>query len=167
MVRRTDPTPTDAAPGPAGPPAPAEAREGGPGVPDLSSFPVVGLTRRRMAAILGAALAIWIVIVFARQVSDAAAASRRAEAMVVANAQRRDEIAGLERELDQVGQRRYIVQQARGYGLGESREIAFTLDPAASPLPSDAPGSAGVRLGAPAAVSPLERWLTLLFGPGD
>jgi hypothetical protein len=41
------------------------------------------------------------------------------------------------------------------------------LDPGAPPLPADAPGSAGLRVGAPTPVSPLDRWLTLLFGPSD
>ena len=44
----------------------------------------------------------------------------------------------------------------------------FTLDPQAPALAADAPGSASVRLGAESArVSPLDRWLTLLFGPSD
>ena len=37
------------------------------------------------------------------------------------------EIAGLERELERIQQQRFILQQARGYGLGGSKEIAFTL----------------------------------------
>lgn len=164
MARRTDPPPTDAD-------DPTEASEatGAPAAvgPNLAAFPVVGLTRRRMAAILGVVLAAWIVIVFARQVGDASAASSRAEAMVAANAARGADIAGLERELDQIVQDRYVLQQARGYGLGGPREIAFTLDVNAPPLGDDAPGSAALRVGAPTSVSPLERWLTLLFGPGD
>jgi hypothetical protein len=111
-------------------------------------------------------LAAWIVIVFARQVGDASAASSRAESMVAANAARRGDISGLERELDQIVQDRYVLQQARGYGLGGQHEIAFTLDVNATPLGDDAPGSAALRVGAPISVSPLERWLTLLFGPG-
>ena len=45
-------------------------------------------------------------------------------------------------------------------------EIPFTLAPDAPPLAVDAPGSAAVRLGAESEhVAPLERWLTVLFGP--
>ena len=62
---------------------------------------------------------------------------------------------------------RFVLQQARGYGLGGAHEIPFTLAAGAPPLPPDAPGSASLRLGAPTSVSPLERWLTVLFGPGD
>src|SRR5215211_5659883 len=136
MVRRNDSTPTDDAPdtsrpgGPSGTPAAAsaDAPDAPPG-PNLSAFPVVGLTRRRTAAILGAILAVWIIVVFARQVSDASAASGRASEMVAANDARKAAIADLQRELDLIGQQRYITQQARGYGLGSQHEITFTLDP--------------------------------------
>ena len=129
-------------------------------------MPVAGITRRRLAGALGVVLAAWIVIVVARQVSEAAAATARAEAMVAANDARRTEIAGLEAELRRIQEPRYILQQARGYGLGGAKEIPFTLSPDASPLPNDAPGSASTRVGSDLTVSPLERWLTLLFGPG-
>ncbi len=99
--------------------------------------------------------------------SEAAAATARAEAMVEANAAKKAEIAGLEQELDRIQQPRFILQQARGYGLGGSREIPFTIAPGASPLPADAPGSAATRVGASTSTSPLDHWLTLLFGPGD
>lgn len=134
---------------------------------DLSGLPIAGMTQRRMTFLLGAVLAAWIVIVFARQVGEASAASSRAEAMIADNAVRHAEVAALERELDRIQQRRFVVQQARAYGLGGHNEIAFTLDPDAPPLPAGAPGSAAVRLGAPPSVSPLESWLGLLFGPSD
>jgi cell division protein FtsB len=138
----------------------------GPGGPDLSALPIAGLTQRRMAILLGVLIAAWVVILFARQVGDAAAASSRAEAMIAENAARHAEIAGLERELNRIQQRRYILQQARAHGLGGHNEIAFTLDPAAPPLPADAPGSAALRVGAPTSISPLDSWLAILFGSG-
>jgi hypothetical protein len=116
--------------------------------------------------VVGGVLAMWIVVVFARQVSEAAAATSRAQAMVAANAAEKAQIDGLEQELSRIQEPRYILQQARGYGLGGEHEIPFTLAPGASPLPDDAPGSAGRRVGAGTAVSPLDRWLTILFGPG-
>lgn len=140
---------------------------GGPAVPDLAALPIAGITQRRLAIIVGALIAAWIVLLFARQVGDASAASGRAEAMVVENAARHAEIAALERELDRIQQRRFVLLQARAHGLGGHREIAFTLDPDAPPLPADAPGSAALRVGAPASVTPLESWLSILFGSGD
>ena len=78
------------------------------------------------------------------------------------------EVAALARELGQIERQRFIEQQARGSRPRRPKEIAFTLAEDAPPLPDDAPGSASVRLGArDTQVSPLERWLTLLFGPGD
>jgi hypothetical protein len=137
------------------------------GQPDLAALPVAGLTQRRVATLIGALLAAWIILLFARQVSDASAAAGRAEAMVAENAARHAEIAALERELDRIQQRRFILLQARAHGLGGHKEIAFTLDPEAPPLPDDAPGSAALRVGAPAALSPLESWLEILFGSGE
>ena len=139
-----------------------------PGRPtvDLATLPIVGLTRRRMAMIASAMLAAWIVIAFARQVAEASAASTRAEDIATGNAMLSLEVAAMERELEAIGRQRFVEQQARGHGVGDVEEIPFTLAPDAPPLPVDAPGSAAVRLGAEIeAVSPLERWLTVLFGP--
>lgn len=170
MVRRPLPTPTEDAPDETDETPSAGAsgfRAMLSGEPDLAALPIVGITRRRMAIVLGALLAAWIVIVFARQVSEASTATGRAEAMVAANAVQRATNAALERELAQIQQGRFVLQQARGYGLGGSKEVAFTLDSGAPPLDAHAPGSAALRVGAPTSVSPMERWLTLLFGPSD
>ena len=140
----------------------------GPSVvaPDLAALPIVGLTRRRIAGIVAALLAAWIVIVFARQVSEASAATALADDIAAGNVSAATRVAALERELDLIAGRRYVAQQARGYGLGNAREIPFSLAADAPALPEDAPGSAAVRVGADVIdVSPLERWLTVLFGP--
>jgi hypothetical protein len=171
MIRRSAPPPPvddSAETGEPGQPEPAAAFQPfGPGGPDLSALPIAGITQRRVAIVLGALVAAWIVLLFARQVSDASAAASRAEAMIAENAIRHAEIAGLERELDRIQQPRFILQQARAHGLGGHKEIAFQLEPDAPPLPDTAPGSAALRVGAPLAVSPLESWLSLLFGSGD
>jgi cell division protein FtsB len=170
MIRRAAPPPPEDAsdeteelePG-----APGVFQPFGPGGPDLSALPIAGITQRRVAIVLGALVAAWIVLLFARQVGDASAASSRAEAMVAENAVRHAEIAALEREFDRIQQPRFILQQARAHGLGGHSEIAFTLDPDAPPLPDNAPGSAALRVGAPPAISPLESWLSLVFGSED
>jgi hypothetical protein len=137
-------------------------------LPDLSTLAIAGLTRRRLAAILGTLLTIWIVVVFARQVGDASTATARAQQMALDNVALAADVAGYERELGEIQQARFYEQQARAYRVGTTKEIAFTLAADAPPLPEDAPGSASVRLGAPTThVTPLERWLTLLFGPAD
>jgi hypothetical protein len=168
--RNVPPPPEDAFDETEGEIAPEHPRAGlsfGPGGPDLTALPIAGITQRRMAILLGVVIAVWIVVLFARQVGDAAAASSRAEAMIADNAVRHAEIAGLERELNRIQQRRFILLQARAHGLGGHNEIAFTLDPGAPPLDADAPGSAALRAGAPTSVSPLDSWLSILFGSGD
>ena len=150
------------------PTAPDQAPASRPSAPDLAALSIAGITRRRTAVAIGVLLAAWIILLFARQVGDAAAASARAEVLISTNAQQATRVASLDRELQQIQRQRYIELEARAYGLGGPREIAFTLDPNAPPLPSDAPGSASVRLGSTVDDgSPLDHWLTLLFGSSD
>jgi len=166
MLRRMLHPPTDDAPDDPDRPPAADDRGMQVSEPDLAALPVVGITRRRIAIGLGVLLAVWIVVVFARQVSEAAAATGRAESMLAANAAKRAEIDSLEGELTQIQDPHYVLQQARAYRLGDPHEIPFTLAPGAPTLGPDAPGSAALRVGGTTSVSPLESWLTLLFGPG-
>src|SRR5688572_8624222 len=106
MLRRFFQTPIDDAPDEIELTTPAAAGPASSGEPNLAAVPIVGITRRRAAILLGALLAGWIVILFARQVSEASAATGRAETMVADNAARRSEIAGLERELQRIQQQR-------------------------------------------------------------
>jgi hypothetical protein len=166
MSRWIDPEPLDDA----GPDAPGELDAtlvaGDRPTVDLATLPIVGLTRRRMAMIASAMLATWIVIAFARQVAEASDAASRAQDIATGNAMLSLEVAAMERELDSIARQRFIEQQARGHGVGGADEIAFTLAADSPALAPDAPGSAAVRLGAEIEdVSPLERWLTVLFGP--
>ncbi|MFL5778825.1 MAG: hypothetical protein ACJ761_07780 [Chloroflexota bacterium] len=172
MPRRAEPRPPDILDeaGSATPPDADVAHDDeapAPAEPDFAALPVVGLTRRRVGLLAGAGLAAWIVIVFARQVGDAAAASSRAEQMAADNVALAAHVSALEGELVLIQRQEYILQQARAYGLGGAHEVAFSVSPAAPPLGADAPGSAALRLGGVASrPTPLERWLSLLFGPG-
>lgn len=135
---------------------------------DLSELPVLGLSRRRIGYALGVVVAVWVVIVFARQVSEASAATARAEALRTSNEQLAAHVESLEDELELIKRQEFIVQQARAHRLGAGREIPFALADDAPSLPPDAPGSASVRLGAVTErAAPIETWLSLLFGPGD
>jgi hypothetical protein len=171
MSRRTAPDPLDdASPeqGSGDPFAAAAVTGEGTVTVDLAGLPIAGLTRRRMAVIAAALLAAWIVVAFARQVSEASAAATRAQDIATGNAMLRLEVAAMERELDAIARQRFVEQQARAFRVGGAHEIPFALAPDSPALAADAPGSAAVRLGAEAeAVSPLERWLTVLFGPAD
>ena len=135
------------------------------GVGSLSDLPVAGLTRRRIALLIGALVAAWVIVLFARQVGDASEAAARADAMRAHNAALESDVNGLERELDLIQRQAYIAQAARGYRLGNPAEIPFTLAEDAPPLPSDAPGSAAARLGTTSTHErPVDAWARLLFG---
>ncbi|MEO8229182.1 MAG: hypothetical protein ABI628_05390 [Chloroflexota bacterium] len=134
--------------------------------PDLAGLTIAGITRRRVAWILATVVALWIVAVFARQVTDAGAAVDRADRLRGENTGLASLVGELHQELDLVQQQAFIEQQARANGLGGKGEHPFILGPDAPPLTANAPGSAAVRLGAMAPRSaPLDVWLDLLFGP--
>lgn len=134
---------------------------------DLAGLSIAGITRRRVGWVAAGLIAVWIVIVFARQVGDAANAATRAVQLAEDNAALAAEVQALQSEVDLIVRPEFVRIQARAYGLGGSHEIPFTLDPSI-PAPVDgAPGSSSVRLGArPERSSPLDSWLSMLFGPG-
>lgn len=125
------------------------------------------LSRRRVVTAAGVLLAGLLLLGFARQVSEATAASNRAAELRTANATLRDEVARLEQDLGHVQDVRFIRLEGRAFGLGGPHEIPFALAAGAPVLAADAPGSASVRLGAVQHPrSPLDAWLEVLFGSG-
>lgn len=134
--------------------------------PSLDGLSLAGLTRRRLGWLVAAFLTAWILVVFARQVADTAAKAAEADRARVSNAQVAQDVASLQREFSLIQQQSFITQQAHGLGLGGARDHAFVLAAGAPPLPADAPGSAAARLGGQVAQqTPLDSWLSLLFGP--
>lgn len=153
---------------PTRPPAvdPDPSSEEGAPPPSLDGLAVAGITRRRVAWLITAFVSLWIVVVFARQVGEAAAATARADEMRLANDRMAVEVDALDRELELIQRQEFIAVGARGEGLGRGREVPFRLAADAPPLPPNAPGSAALRLGTGRPVgSPLESWLSILFGP--
>jgi hypothetical protein len=141
---------------------PREPRE----APSLAGFSVAGITRRRLGWLVAAFLSAWILLVFARQVADTAAKAAEADRARTSNAQVARNVADLQRELTLVQQQAFITQQAHGLGLGVAKDHAFVLAADAPPLSNDAPGSAAARLGGEAGQpTPLDSWLSILFGP--
>lgn len=136
--------------------------------PSLSGLSIAGITRRRIGWLAVAFLSAWILLVFARQVADTAAKAAEADRARVANAQVAQTVVDLQREFALIQQQAFITQQAHGLGLGGEKDHAFVLAPDAPPLADDAPGSAAVRLGGEVDdPSPLDSWLSILFGPPD
>jgi hypothetical protein len=146
------------------PPEPDAVRE--PAEVALRALPVAGIGRRRLGWIIGAVISVWIVAVFARQVGEASAAAARADHVRSENAAIATQVAALQHERDVVQERSFVEFQARKWGLGNAQDQRFSLAQNAPPLPSNAPGSASVRLAPdPTPQTPLEAWLSLLFGP--
>ena len=135
---------------------------------DLASLSVAGITRRRVGLVSGALVAAWIVVVFARQASDTASAGARVDQMANDNRALAAEVASLEQELLTIEKPAYISLEARGYRIGSDREVPFTLDKSVAVPGVDAPGSAALRLGGREHPdTPLESWLSILFGPAS
>src|SRR5829696_5693645 len=140
-------TPADSEPAargtglPATPPTPAEPVVSAPtpaaiaALGSLSDLPVAGLTRRRIALLLAAVVAAWVIVLFARQVGEASEASTRADGMRTQNEALAATVSALERELELIQRQAYIEQQAREYRLGSPREIPFILGDGAPRLP--------------------------------
>jgi hypothetical protein len=164
---------------PDGTPRPADRAAGAPQVPvpappetpeaagpvALPSIFLAGLDRRRLAWILAAAVAAWILFTFARQVGEAAEAAGRADRARAANATLAAQLDRLRAELELIQEPRYVALQARAYGVGGRGERQFTLEVGAPSLPPDAPGSASKRIGYREVTrTPLQAWITLLFG---
>ena len=140
---------------------------GGESSVSLADLPVAGLTRRRIALLLGALVAAWVILLFAHQVGQASEAAAKADGMRTANTGLEADVSALQSELALIQRQAYVEQQARSYRLGGAREIPVSLADDAPSLAPDAPGSAGVRLGASTEKpSPIEQWIRLLFGPG-
>jgi len=162
-----EPAPSRRAPGPDGEQGTGEGTTAQERI-DLSGLSIAGITRRRVGFAAASLVAIWIVIIFARQVGDASDAANRAAQLAADNAALAAEVKSLELEVAQITEPDHVAIAARGHELGEPDEIPFALDPSV-PAPVDgAPGSASVRLGATVdRPTPLESWLSLLFGPAD
>jgi hypothetical protein len=125
------------------------------------------LSRRRVVTAAGVLLAALLTLSFVRQVGEATAAADRAAELRAANAVLRDDVARLQQDLNHVQDLHFIQQEGRAFGLGGKGEVPFALARGAPALAADAPGSASVRLGAPARPhNNLEAWLEVLFGAG-
>ena len=133
---------------------------------DLTGLSVAGITRRRVGWAAAVLVAAWIVVLFARQVGDAQAAANHATQLATDNAALAAEVDSLQHELDLIVRPQYVGLEARAHRFGSPREIPFTLDPSVAAPVDGAPGSASARLGATSdRQTPLESWLSLLFGP--
>jgi cell division protein FtsB len=129
--------------------------------------PSLPITRRRLALVVGGIFILWLIGVFARQVGEAEAAQNQADQLRARNAAMARDVESLQQEIALIKEPAFVAEMARGYLLGTPGEIPFRVDPNASPLPSDAPGSEGIVPEASSRpATPLDAWLQALFGSG-
>lgn len=109
-----------------------------------------------------ALLAVWLVFVFGRVLTQLNEATERAAAVSAESAALQARLDAGQRELELVQTDAFQALQARSYGLGREGERAFGLDAGAPPPPTIVPlGGETTTL----TRTPLEAWLSLLFGP--
>jgi len=105
-------------------------------------------------------IALFVVLAIGRVVLDAANAAARVEALRATNAELRAKVDALAAERQLVTSPIFVEVAGRGRGYGAPNERAFGLVPGGPPpprlLPRDDPSSTEP--------SPLDAWLTLLFG---
>ena len=169
-AERTTPAGADPEPGTEATrtPAPATATA----LASLSDLPVAGLTRRRIAVLIAALVAAWVIVLFARQVGEASEASTRCRHVMRTEERRRwrPRCGGLEQELALIQRQAYIEQQAREYRLGEPREIPFILADNAPALAADVPGTAARSASARSSTGARRSsrgWISLFGSPDD
>lgn len=127
-----------------------------------ASLPGLGLTRRRLAAMTGAVVAIWILFIFTRAVSDAASVTSQEMQLHAQNARLEAQIAARQRELLTIQSPAFVALEARAYGYGAPNEQVFALRPGAPPPPRMTP--LGTDPTAQMQRPPIDAWLELLFG---
>jgi hypothetical protein len=115
-----------------------------------------------LVIILGVVLAVWLVVVFGRALTELNEASDRAAMVQAETALLQERLQAARGEASIVQGDAFMAMQARQYGMGRPGERAFALAEGAPPAPPVVPlgGDAGRAGGA----SPLESWLRLLLG---
>ncbi len=117
--------------------------------------------RSHLIVIGVAVLAVWLVIVFGRALTELNEATDQAAGLRAETAALQARLEAGERELELVQSDAFQALQARAYGLGGPNERAFALEADAPParpvvpLGGEQPSSER---------TPLESWLRLLFG---
>jgi cell division protein FtsB len=118
--------------------------------------------RVQLALVVGIVVALWVVLAFGRTMAALSEATSRAAAVRAENAALTSRLAEAQTEATLLQSDAYLRFAARSYGMGQPGEHAFGLAPGApAPAPMVPLGGASV-VSAP--VTPLDNWLSLLFG---
>ena len=119
-------------------------------------------TRVYVAVVIAVIVAFWVVLAFGRTMAQLNEATIRAAAVRADNAELTLRLAQAQEEAALLQSDAYLRFAARGYGMGRPGERAFGLTPGAPPPASMTPLGGPIDEQTPA--TPLENWLTLLFG---
>ena len=136
----------------------ADARPGRP-----SRF---SLRRMHLVLIVVGVIAVWLVFVFAGSIGDLDRATARQQQVTTEANTIQARLDADKRELAIVQTDSFQRLQARAYGMGAAGEIVFSL-PADAPSPQPITplgASSAAASSATTAQSPLDAWLSLLFG---
>lgn len=122
----------------------------------------LGPTRSYLLVVVGVVLAIWLVVVFGRALTQLNEATDRAAAVRLETIALQERLDAGRREADLVQTDAFMAMQARSFGMGRPYERAFALAPGTSTAPAVVP--LGADAGPAPATTPLDSWLRLLFG---
>ena len=118
--------------------------------------------RTHLVALMLAIVAIWVVAVFARALTDLDRAKVQHQAVAAESSALQLRLDADRRELGLVQTDGFQSLQARAYGLGGPGEQVFSLAAGAPEPPPIVPLGQNTASALP--VSPLDSWLELLFG---
>ena len=110
--------------------------------------------------IIGLVIALFVMFAIGRVVIDAANAAARVQELRATNAELHARVDALAAERQLVTSPIFVEVAGRGRGFGSPDERAFGLVPGGPPPPQLLPDDSSPDAG----VSPLDAWLTLLFG---
>jgi cell division protein FtsB len=115
-----------------------------------------------IALAVGLILALWFVVAFARTMGQLSEATARAAAVRADNAALTQRLAEAQKESALLQSDAYLRFAARSFGMGGPGERAFGLEPGAPAPPPVTP--LGDTPASPTPQTPLDSWLSLLFG---
>jgi hypothetical protein len=118
--------------------------------------------RPQLLLLAMAVLAVWLVLVFGRALSDLNEATERQSLLTAETAALNARLDAGHRELELVQTDSFQALQARSFGMGGPGELVFSLEPGAPEALPIVP--LGATATTSAAKTPLETWLDLLFG---
>lgn len=122
----------------------------------------IRVTRAHLLVLAGFVAALWVTLAFSRTMEQLSEATARAAAVRAENAALTSRLADAQSESALLQSDAYLRFEARAFGMGSPGERAFGLTPGA-PAPEPMVPLGG-STATPVPATPLDNWLSLLFG---